>query len=625
MAVFRIKAEDGNTYRVEADDNASEADVAAAFSQEYAKMKRIPMQSAQNTGYQIAKRQEDDLNERFPVTAGQMITAPFNDDISYAAAYVGRGLGNLARTARGEDVTVTARDAARAARDSRREAQNEYRENTPWYQRVDVPASVFVTGPAKVTAANALLQKTAQKAAPAVESAVNTFLGTQGSRAASIAANATNRAINGAAAAPVGAGFGAVYGAAGGDKDTMQGVLGDALTGAGIGAATSGVLGAAFPSVAQSGSRAANTQRLATPEQVRQASNQMYQRADDLGMVISQDAMDDLGMRVMTALEEKGMSGAHKKVVSVIKPFLDSLAGKPNKSPLISQLVNPPGAGIAGIGHNAPPPPPAPPRVFTLRHLDQIRKQAGLISGSPDEQAHLARTIRSVMDDFLDSLTPDDVLHSASPEEAIALLKDARSLWRTWKKSDSIDDAIWQAEQRTLRGGDFYRHIKSTLTALKRNRRQYMNTFTPEERRMIDQVITGDSVEMALRTLSHFAPTRFLGGISGTANVVTSGATMNPLPIAIGAGVAGTGMLATRGANALAQNSANLLRDRIAGSAFPQPRPQLPQGVSSTLANQYRNMGRNAPTSTPFGAAGGVAASTILGQPRQNPYFSTSK
>nr|MBA2689463.1 hypothetical protein [Burkholderiales bacterium] len=157
-------------------------------------------------------------------------------------------------------------------------------------------------------------------AAPALEMG-GAIAGVVGTGGASLVPRAATTAGRVALAAGEGAGLGGVYGFNTGEGGVIDRAPG-ALMGAGVGGLTGGVAGSFG---ARAASRAAN-KTIPTTDDLKVASQRLYDQADKAGVVIRPKAYDKIANSVALAARSAGMDhGVHPKAGAAITRLLDEV------------------------------------------------------------------------------------------------------------------------------------------------------------------------------------------------------------------------------------------------------------------------------------------------------------
>ena len=94
-----------------------------------------PLEQRATEGYQTALAQEranaDLIRPAAGVDMGLQFTAPFNDELAYAAGFLGQGAGNIGRRLTGRDIEVSADERGRASQDVMRQDQDRFARERP--------------------------------------------------------------------------------------------------------------------------------------------------------------------------------------------------------------------------------------------------------------------------------------------------------------------------------------------------------------------------------------------------------------------------------------------------------------------------------------------------------------
>lgn len=323
-----------------------------------------------------------------------------------------------------------------------------------------------------------------------------------------------------------GAGYGAVYGAGEGEGLAERGE--NALTGAIVGGATGGATGA----LARPGAGKVDTASLPSADDLKNAAQAAYQRADDAGVIYSKDAMK----RITDALTGEFTNfGFHPELQSGAKVALNEM----------NRLS----------GENA-----------TLKGLDTARKLANN-AFQPGNKSNNALTgkVVSAIDDLVANPQAGDVL-MGDGAGASAAIQEARGLYRQASKLDTVNGLLDRARLNAGSSGSggnvenaSRQQLKRILTSDKMKR-----GFTSDEQKAVKAAVLGTPGQNVLRLAGKLSPEgnglalilHLLGGAA------TGGATF---PLAAG------GMIAKRGADAMSANSARLVEALIAnGGKLPE-------------------------------------------------------
>lgn len=270
------------------------------------------------------------------------------------------------------------------------------------------------------------------------------------------------------------------------------------------GKATSGIakLGGASPETAQSVEQGTNalTNVLAlgksmrqTPEagerpaiptkaELKQTSQIAYQRAKDAGATITGESFGKAVNDAKAALKEDGLN--------------------PKLNPATT-------AALEHISEHEGP--------ITVSQLDTYRKVAQNAEksapiGSAD--ARFAGKLVDSIDEYMDNISPKDVIGGDTPA-AISALKEARSNWSRYRKTDTIDNLMDRVELRATQfsGSGAENAIRTEFRSLAMNKRR-MSGFSAAEQAAIKKVATGGPIDNALRYFGKLAPTGVVSAVA---------------------------------------------------------------------------------------------------------------
>jgi hypothetical protein len=251
-----------------------------------------------------------------------------------------------------------------------------------------------------------------------------------------------------------------------------------------------------------------------------------------------------------------------QKVSQEFTNWLANFGYDPALQPKVSVLLN--RMGSAGE------------QPITAEGVDIIRKVALNVAkdGNPSERA-IAGDLIGRLDDMMSSLTPDDVVQGSAGDAVQAFTK-ARDLWKTFRKSELIDNLLVKAEDQAMStnsGGNVQNVIRQKLRSILDNPKQ-VRLFSKEEQDAIRQIVRGTATQNTLRVIGRLAPSSNaqlgpllaqMGGMGG------GGYAVGGLPgAAIGVGVPLAGSAAKAGATALTQGAVNRLSEMVRSGAIPQ-------------------------------------------------------
>ncbi len=281
-------------------------------------------------------------------------------------------------------------------------------------------------------------------------------------------------------------------------------------------------------------------------EQLKRAKTAAYQVVDDLGVAYSPKAgailADNIGYDLATKrINPKVTPKAHAVMEDVIEQLR---SGNP----------------------------------IRLDQLDDMRQQVWLATGKGDDaEQFFGQRIRDLIDEFIDTAGPGQVLNGDGPQAAAALAK-ARDLNTRWRKAQEVTNRVESADLRaasTYAGGNKANAARQKLRPLidpKSN--QQIRNLTPAERAALNKVVRGSGPANAARVTGKLLDPRGLLGaaVQTIGGSTTGGATTLSIPL---------GMAASEVSNALTLKGINdLLRLISVGGTKPGSLPP----VNSILA-----------------------------------------
>lgn len=193
---------------------------------------------------------------------------------------------------------------------------------------------------------------------------------------------------------------------------------------------------------------------------------------------------------------------------------------------------------------------------LSLMDADKVRQLINDAKRSNDAaDVRLAKVIQSKYDDYLDNLSPGDVM-KGNAKEGAQLLKDARELHRRFKKSEMIDDILNRSDitgdvNYTQAGQELA--IRREFAKIAKDKDQ-MKFFTKEEQTAILNIVKPGPRQKFLINLGKLDPSR--GGMAAALSTGIGGGLGGVAGAAIG-GIPGAGAGAI-GGNAVLGAAANV-------------------------------------------------------------------
>ena len=216
-----------------------------------------------------------------------------------------------------------------------------------------------------------------------------------------------------------------------------------------------------------------------------------------------------------------------------------------------------------------------PPK--SLYEVEEARRLAGRNVASNADEAAVGVEMKKTIEDYLNSLGPQDV-RGADPEAAVALMQKARRGSHQAFKADEIVNKEMRGESRaatTGTGGNEVNATKQNIrTVFDRERdptlRGKSGGYTPDEMKAMEQVVFGDRFRNIARLLGRMAPSSgaiplAMTGYGGAGGVGLAGLTGNPM-LAIPALAGGIGEIAKASAEGMTKRDIARLLATIANN-----------------------------------------------------------
>lgn len=297
---------------------------------------------------------------------------------------------------------------------------------------------------------------------------------------------------------------GAAYGAlsaTGNDTDVTEG--------AAIGAIAGGLGNVAGEGIAKGISAASapfKTQpTVPTIEDIIAKRNSAYKASEDAGVILRPEVAQSLKGKLEGDLAEFGYLPANQPRVKAVLDEIDRISGD----------------------------------NFTLKGLDQVRKQAGAAYDPTNPSSNnITSKIARRIDEAAGNVRPEDVL-TGDAKFGVEKLVEARGLNRQSAKLNVVAEALTKAQRNadsTGSGGNINNAIKQQFKAIL-NSKSKSRGFTPDEIAAMEDIVAGNGTQDALRLLGKLAPqgNGLMMAIQG-AGVATNPAVA--IPAAIGGSVA---------------------------------------------------------------------------------------
>lgn len=322
----------------------------------------------------------------------------------------------------------------------------------------------------------------------------------------------------------------------------LQGTLTGTVVGGGAGLIT--------PLASKAGGRVlASLSKRPKPPQLdalREMAKRVYEKADDVGLVIAgesfKSAADDLG-RVLT---EQGIDPTlHPRATAAYRRIVEAASDD-----------------------------------LSLKQFDVLRRVArGATKSLEPDERRIGGIIIDYLDDYIENVGANSV-KSGDPQLASSLIREARNLWSRMRKGEVVEGLLERAANRAQQfsGSGLENAIRTEFRNLAQNAKR-MRVFTKAEQNAIRKVARGGTMENALRMLGKFAPrgivSTTLGG--GAGYMLGGPAGSAALLLAAEAGRAGATVLTKRNA-------------RLASELMRRGAPAAVRRASPTATAATRNL-----------------------------------
>lgn len=273
------------------------------------------------------------------------------------------------------------------------------------------------------------------------------------------------------------AGYAALSGAgsaAGGELGEMAGGDAGRQVGAMAGSIAAPLAGAVVAQVPSAiSSRLANLQEASiikeaapTIDRLKSSAREVYKEIDDLGAVVDSGRITGLVRDLNTTIKGEGFNRR-------IHPKVD--------------------AALKEISTNAD-------KNLKVTDLDVLRKVARSAAASIEpEESRLGKIMVSKIDDFMDGITPDDLVGGKSGNVG-EKYRHARQLWQRAKKAEDIEFIFDKAKNQA---SGFENGLRTQFRSLLNNKKK-IAAYTKEERSAIEKVVRGGGVENVAKAIGKF-------------------------------------------------------------------------------------------------------------------------
>lgn len=360
--------------------------------------------------------------------------------------------------------------------------------------------------------------------------------------------------------------------AAGGASGTLQGMIYGALDGEGEqgrarGAEQGGMVGGAFggavPVVGAGVRKMADwlaknrfVRNAPTTPELRQAGDAAFAAADAIAPPTPQQGLQQFVARITPVLQQEGIDPTlHPKASRVLARFEDE-----------AQKAS------------------GPARMDTLRRL-----AANVAQSSDNDEARIGKLMLREFEGFIDNTSP----------QYGGALSDANKAWSRYKKTQTVDDAFYKAENQASGIENGVRvHFRQIL-----NNPDLRRGFSPDEIAAMEDVVRGTTAGNVLRRIGGLsggsgAQRNTLTGLAGILAGGTAGSAVGGVPGAI----AGSVVLPAVGYGAQRAAEASTLRAAQLARAMAATGQSAPAGNVSPEVARYLSMVLGGPGAAPYSA-----------------------
>lgn len=352
-----------------------------------------------------------------------------------------------------------------------------------------------------------------------------------------------------------------------------------------------GLGGAGVGSLLQNSGQAATLAKIPSTADVKKAASAAYKAADDAGVIIKPEAVQNLNQGIKSDLAEFGYHPNLQPKIATVLNELDRIS-----APTVDDVGN-------AVGQN-----------ITSKQIQILRRMANAarLSNDQSEQA-LGKQIVSKLDSFMEGIGPNDVLQGNSAQAAEGLQKGAQ-LWKQYRKAQQIETAASKADLNAAASGSGGNIANTTRQAIKNilNNPKALAGFTEDEISQMNEIVRGGKMTNALRLIGKLSPSG-----NGLMMALNLGATAaNPL-MAV-PGVAGIGAKAMSDRSTLrsvtqlldlirsggTQEALKAVTNPVIQSVQPSVQPMLSGTEATLLQNLLRQRLLSGPSlAAPYGAA----------------------
>ena len=268
---------------------------------------------------------------------------------------------------------------------------------------------------------------------------------------------------------------------------------------------------------------------------LRALAERSYQVADQSGMRIKPEAIEDLHRTMTADLESKGY---HYKL-------------HPKSSVALEMIKNATEDGTP----------------LSLQDVDILRKITGHAAGSLEpSDGFMGGVLRDHIDDFIDKLDPSHVTGGTMDRAAIDSLTTARLAWKRASKGEVIADAVDRAatNAKSRSSSTYEAGLRTEFRKIATSKRA-MSRFSPQERAAIKKVAMGGPIANTLRFFGKFSPEHIWSAGAGATLAYEFGGPAAAMAVPV------VGKAAEVGATMLTARNARLASEVVRGATPKGP------------------------------------------------------
>lgn len=264
-------------------------------------------------------------------------------------------------------------------------------------------------------------------------------------------------------------------------------------------------------------------------QQVKNAASAAYKAADDAGVIIKPETMENFSNGLKQDLAEFGYHPQMQPKIATVLGELDRVNGQ----------------------------------NITSKQVQIIRRMANNARLSTDaSERTLGGTIVNKLDNMMETIGPNDIVQGDAPAAA-AGLKEGAQLWKQFRKAQEVDTATAKGDLNAASsgsGGNLANATRQQIKAILANPKK-VSSYTADEVDQMNKIVRGGALTNALRLIGKLSPSTGALPLSFSSGVAGAGlATGHPL---LGVMLPAIGYGAKRASDALTLGGVNDLSELI--------------------------------------------------------------